>query len=99
MWIPIKYLLRFLKATERVGFGDNLSVTGDTMEMIPKSRFVLNDQLTVEKSCWWKTLALVLPESTQLGSLRLRISCRSFSFFCRYLKETVYWCFTSASKS
>jgi 3-isopropylmalate/(R)-2-methylmalate dehydratase small subunit len=30
---------RFLKATERVGFGDNLSVIGDTIMMILKIRF------------------------------------------------------------
>jgi 3-isopropylmalate/(R)-2-methylmalate dehydratase small subunit len=28
---------RFLKATERVGFGDNLSVIGDTIMMILKN--------------------------------------------------------------
>jgi 3-isopropylmalate/(R)-2-methylmalate dehydratase small subunit len=30
---------RFLKATERVGFGDNLSVIGDTIMMILQNQF------------------------------------------------------------
>jgi 3-isopropylmalate/(R)-2-methylmalate dehydratase small subunit len=34
---------RFLKATERKGFGDNLLETGDNSDDTPKADFVLND--------------------------------------------------------
>jgi hypothetical protein len=58
---------RFLKATERVGFGDNLSDWRYNNDDSPKSDFVLNNNL------WWKilveeeTLALALQENMQLG--------------------------------
>jgi 3-isopropylmalate dehydratase small subunit len=41
---------RFLKATERVGFGDNLSVIGDTIMMILQSQFRSKQLPTVETS-------------------------------------------------
>jgi 3-isopropylmalate dehydratase small subunit len=41
---------RFLKATERVGFGDNLSVIGDTIMMILQNQVSFKQPYLVETS-------------------------------------------------
>jgi hypothetical protein len=78
---------RFLKATERVGFGDNLfrdwRYNNDDS---PKSDFVLNNQPMVEKSLLEEeTLALDLQENMLLGLFMIMVSDVWCLAFRRYI--------------
>jgi 3-isopropylmalate/(R)-2-methylmalate dehydratase small subunit len=75
---------RFLKATKREGFGDNLfrdwRYNGDDT---PKADFVLNDPTYSGKILvGGKNFGSVLLVNMLLGRLRLRISRCSFFFLC-----------------
>ena len=68
---------RFLKATERVGFGDNLFRDWRyNADNTPKKDFVLNNPTYSGKILWWavKTLARARQESMRHGQFMIMAS-------------------------
>jgi hypothetical protein len=80
---------RFLKATERKGFGDNLFRDWRyTKDNQPKDSFILNNP--IYRSCFGgrkKLWQRFQPRTCCLGHLRLWVQGGGIELFCRYFQK------------
>jgi len=84
---PTRSSRRFLKATSRDGFGDNLFRDWRyNSDNTPKKDFILNNLPTTEKFSWRQELRLrIEPRTRRLGHQRRRIRRRGQQLLRRYL--------------